>query len=330
MPKLQLTLAIGSYDRTRPILDGRVPVEGVELQCFPMESEEAFARAFRSQDFDITELSASSHLLTTARGDSHYIGIPAFVSRVFRHSAFYIRTDRGIRSPEDLRGKTVGLPEYQMTACLWARGILSDEYGVRPQEVRWRNGGQEQPGRTERTAITLPPEIELQPIPPGRTLSEMLAVGELDALVTARAPSCFVRGAPHVGRLFPDFRAAEEAYFRKARMFPIMHLVGIRRSLVAQHPWLAASVMKAFEQARAIAMHELRQVGTLAVTLPWLSDDVGRAEAVMGADYWPYGVAPNRRELEAMVRWARQDGLVAGEVRVEDLFAPSTLAMARV
>lgn len=329
MPKLQLTLACGAYDRTRPVLDGRVAIEGVELQCFPMEPEECFARAFRSQDFDITELSGSSHLLTTARGDSHYIGIPAFVSRVFRHSAFYIRTDRGIRSPEDLRGRLVGLPEYQMTACLWARGILLDEYGVKPGEIRWRNGGQEQPGRTERTPITLPPGIELQSIDAGKTLSGMLEAGELDALVTARAPSCFVRGAPHIGRLFPDTRAAEEAYYRKTGMFPIMHLIGIRRSLVRQHPWLAASVMKAFEEARAIALHELGQVGTLAVMLPWLADDLKRATAVM-PQLWPYGVGPNRKELDAMVRWARGDGLVAGEVAVEDLFAPSTLAMARV
>jgi 4,5-dihydroxyphthalate decarboxylase len=330
MPKLQLTFACGAYDRVRALMDGRAQIEGVDLQVFPLEPEECFARAFRSQDFDITELSGSSHLLTTARGDSHYVGIPAFVSRVFRHSAFYIRTDRGIRGPEDLRGRLVGLPEYQMTACLWARGILADEYGVKPEEVRWRNGGQEQPGRTERTAITLPPHIDLRPIPADRTLSGMLEAGELDALVTARAPSCFVRGAPNVARLFPDFRTAEEAYFRKTRMFPIMHLIGIRRSLVQQHPWLAASVMKAFEQSRQVAMHELRQVGTLFVSLPWLGDDLMRAEAVMGQDYWRYGVGANRLELESMVRWARADGLVSREMAVEEMFAASALDPARI
>jgi 4,5-dihydroxyphthalate decarboxylase len=330
MPQLSLTFACGGYDRIRPIFDGRVRIEGVDLQSFPMEPEECFARAFRSQDFDITELSGSSHLLTTARGDSHYVGIPAFVSRAFRHSAFYIRTDRGITGPQDLRGRQVGLPEYQMTACLWARGILSDEYGVRAEEVQWRNGGQEQPGRTERTPITLPPQIDLKPIPAGKTLSGMLEAGELDALITARAPSCFVRGAPNIGRLFPDFRAAEEAWFRKSGLFPIMHLIGIRRSLVEAHPWLAASVMKAFEQARQIAMHELSQVGTLFAMLPWIGDDLKRAQAVMGADYWRYGIGPNRRDLDAMVRWAREQGLVSRDMAVEEMFAPSVRDMSLI
>ncbi|OYW38324.1 MAG: 4,5-dihydroxyphthalate decarboxylase [Hydrogenophilales bacterium 12-61-10] len=330
MARLQLTFACGGYDRVRALMDGRVAVEGVDLQVFPLEPEECFARAFRSQDFDITELSGSSHLLTTARGDAHYVGIPAFVSRVFRHSAFYIRTDRGIGGPEDLRGRTIGLPEYQMTACLWARGILSDTYGVPAEAVHWRNGGQEQPGRTERTAITLPARIDLQPIPAGKTLSGMLESGELDALVTARAPSCFVRGAPHVGRLFPDFRAAEEAWFRRTGMFPIMHLIGIRRSLVERHPWLAASVMKAFEQSRAIALHELSQVGTLFTALPWLADDLARAQAVMGPDYWRYGVGPNRPELAAMVRWAREQGLIDHDMPVEAMFAAATLDPARI
>jgi 4,5-dihydroxyphthalate decarboxylase len=330
MAKLSLTLACGGYDRVRALLDGRVRIEGCELEAFPMEPEECFARAYRSQDFDITELSCSSHLLTTARGDAPYLGIPAFLSRVFRHSAFYIRTDRGIRSPEDLRGRLVGMPEYQMTACLWARGILADEYGVKPEEVRWRTGGQEQPGRTERTKITLPDRFDVQPIPPDRTLTQMLESGELDALVTARAPSCFERGAPNVARLFPDFRAVEEAYFAKTRMFPIMHLVGIRRSLVERHPWLPASVMKAFIQARDIAMQEMRNVGSLMVSLPWLGEDLKRVQAVMGPDHWPYGVGPNRRELEAMARWSHEQGLAPRRIAVEELFAPSTLEMSKL
>jgi 4,5-dihydroxyphthalate decarboxylase len=216
---LELSLAVGNYDRTRAIFDGRAPIEGCDVIAVALEPEEAFHRAFRSQEFDVTEISLSSHTMTTARGDAHYIGIPAFVSRLFRHSGIYIRNDRGIQRPENLKGKTIGLPEYQITANVWIRGILQDEYGIRPEDVRWRNGGEEEPGRSERAPINLPRGVELQPIPSDRTLSEMLEKGELDAVIGARAPSCFLRGAPHVARLFPDYPAVEEEYFRKTRIF---------------------------------------------------------------------------------------------------------------
>ena len=251
MSSLQLTFGCGPSDRVAAIFDGRVRIEGCELSCFPIGPEEAFHRAFAGRDFDLTELSASSYLLATSRGEAAYFALPIFLSRVFRHSAYYIRTDRGIRSPEDLRGRIIGVPEYQMTAALWARGILSDEYGVKSQEIRWRNGGLNNPGRNERTPISLPPEFELKSIPSNATLSKMLETGELDAVITARAPACYTAGAPNVDRLFPDFRAAEEAYYQKARMFPIMHLLAIRRTLVESHPWLAASVTKAFYEAKA-------------------------------------------------------------------------------
>jgi 4,5-dihydroxyphthalate decarboxylase len=325
MPPVPLTVACAPYDRVVPIIDGRVRIEGCDVQYFSIEAEEAFHRAYAGADFDVTELSASSHILTTARGQAHYVALPIFLSRVFRHSAFYIRTDRGIRSPEDLRGRIVGVPEYQMTAALWARGILSDEYGVKAQDVRWRNGGLNVAGRGERTPITLPPEIELKPIAATATLSDMLEAGEIDAVVTARAPACFTRGAANVGRLFPDVRAAEEVYYRKTRMFPIMHVVAIRRSLVEAHPWLAASVTKAFHHAKQIALHEMDEVGVLSVMLPWLGDDLARVRAVMGPDPWPYGVPENRKEIDAMLRWSYEQGLSGRLVAVEEIFAPGTL-----
>jgi 4,5-dihydroxyphthalate decarboxylase len=253
MAKLQLSLAVGDYDRTRAILDGRAPIEGCETLAVALEPEEAFHRAFRSQEFDVTEISLSSHTLTTARGEAHYVGIPAFVSRLFRHSSIYIRTDRGIAGPADLKGKIIGLPEYQMTANVWVRGVLEEEYGVRPQDISWRNGGEEQPGRGERAPLRLPPGIDLQPIPRDRTLSNMLEKGELDGLIAARAPSCFTRGASGVARLFPDYPAVEEAYFRKTRIFPIMHLIGIRRSLAERHPWLPVSSTRPFSRPRRCA-----------------------------------------------------------------------------
>jgi 4,5-dihydroxyphthalate decarboxylase len=325
MSQLKLTFGCGPSDRVAAIFDGRVRIEGCELACFPLGPEEAFHRAFAGQDFDLTELSASSLILTAARGGAKYFALPIFLSRVFRHSAFYIRTDRGIRTPQDLRGKLIGVPEYQMTAALWARGILSDEYGVKAQEIRWRNGGLNKAGRGERTPISLPSGFELQSIPTDRTLSDMLVAGELDGVVTARAPVCFTAGAPNIARLFPDFRSAEEDYYRKTQMFPIMHLLAIRKTLVEAHPWLAMSVVKAFHEAKHLAMTEMDEIAVLSVMLPWLSDDFRRAQAVMGADVWRYGVAENRKELDAMLRYSVEQGLSSRRVELEELFAPGTM-----
>jgi 4,5-dihydroxyphthalate decarboxylase len=322
MAKLQITFASCPYDRLNPIITGRVPVEGCEVNFFPLRPEELFPRVYHTQDFDVTELSASSHILTSLRGDANYVGVPAFVSRVFRHGDIYIRTDRGIRTPEDLRGRIVGVPEYQMTAALWIRGILSDEFGVKTSDIRWRNGGLQRPGRGERTAISLPGTIELETIGSEKTLSGMLADCEIDALITAVRPLCFTQGAPNVGRLFPNYRAAEEAYYRKTQMFPIMHLMGVRRSLAEQHPWLPGSILKACLQARSIALEEMHSTGMFYAMLPWLSDDIARAEAVMGPNMWPYGATANRKELEAMLRWSHEQGLAPRLGKVEEIFAP--------
>jgi 4,5-dihydroxyphthalate decarboxylase len=322
VPKLQISFASCPYDRLNPIIGGRVPIEGCDVNFFPLRPEELFPRVYQTQDFDVTELSASSHILTSLRGDSNYLGIPAFVSRVFRHGDIYVRTDRGISSPADLRDKTVGVPEYQMTAALWIRGILSDEYGVRASDIKWRNGGLQKPGRGERTPISLPPSIELKTIPADKTLSGMLASGEIDGLITAVQPQCFADKAPNVGRLFPDYRAAEEAYFRKTSMFPIMHMMGVRRTLAEAHPWLPGSILKACLQARTIAMEEMKSTGMFYAMLPWLSDDLRRAQAVMGPNMWPYGVTANRKDLESMLRWSFEQGLAPRQGTVEEVFAP--------
>jgi len=274
---LKLSLSVCDYDRTRAIFDGRAPIEGCDVTAVNLEPEESFHRAFKFAEFDVTEVSMSSYTMTTARGDAHYIAIPAFVSRLFRHSSIYIRADRGIARPQDLKGKTIGLPEYQMTANVWVRGILQDEYGVKPSDIKWRRGGLEEAGREERARINLPSDVELVQVPDDRTLSQMLSAGEIDGLVSARAPSCFLAGAPNVARLFPDYPAVEAAYFKKTRIFPIMHAIGIRRSLVDRHPWLAVSVYKAFLRAKQICLSELGQIGHLAVSLPWCVADYERA-----------------------------------------------------
>ena len=325
MTKLSLTMAVHPYDRVRAIFDGRVEIEGCDVNALPVEPSEAFLRTYQAEEFDVTELSVSSHIYTTARGNASYVAIPAFVSRMFRHSSFYIRTDRGIEKPEDLRGKLVGVPEYQMTAALWARGILSEEYGVFSKDIRWRTGGQEQPGRIERTPLKLPEGFDVQPIPRDRTLADMLATGELDAVISARAVSSFTKGAPNVGRLWPDYRAAEEAYFRKTGLFPMMHMVGLRRTLHEAHPWLATSIYKAFRKAKDLALAELSEVGFLYVSLPWLGDDLKRAQTIIGKDVWPYGVQANRKELETMIRWSVEQGLAPRKISIDELFARGTL-----
>jgi len=295
-----------------------------------IEPEEAFHRAFKFGEFDISEISMSSHTLTTSRGANEHIAVPAFLSRVFRQSGIYIRTDRGIRRPEDLRGKKIGLPEYQITANVWIRGILQDEYGVRPQEIHWRRGGVEEPGRGERAPIQLPPEVDLQQVPDDKTLSGMLEAGDLDGVIGARAPSCFLRGAPHVGRLFPEYRKAEEDYFRRTGIFPIMHMVGIRKSLADKHPWLPVNVYKAFLEAKRIVEKDLNEIGHLMAMLPWVVHEFNAARALMGEDYWPYGFAENRKVLDTFTRYHHEQGLSALKVAPEELFAASTLELSKI
>lgn len=330
MADVPVTIACGNYDRTRAIRDGTVKVEGCNVTYLPLYPEEIFHRAFKFQEFDISELSFSSYIRTVAAGTSAYIGIPAFVSRIFRHSGIYVRKGAGIEKPQDLRGKRIGVPEYQITAVVWMRGLMQHEYGIAPSEIHWRSGGQEQPGRHERTPLKAIPGLDLQPIGDDRTLNGMLKAGELDALFTARAPSSFLAGEPHIARLFANTRAAERAYYRKTRLFPIMHLVGIRKILAEKYPWLATSVYKAFCEAKARAMIDLRNVNALMVTLPWLEAETNETSAIMGEDFWKYGISENLPEIEALTQYVHEQGLADRKVKVEELFHPATFKISKV
>jgi 4,5-dihydroxyphthalate decarboxylase len=248
--------------------------------------------------------------------------VPAFVSRAFRHSSIYVRKESGLDSPQALRGRSVGVPDFQQTAGVWARGILADEYGVERHDVVWRTGGLDQAGRDQRIPLDLKGKIRIEPIGPAQTLSQMLEDGEIDAVIAPRAPKGY--GGNGISRMFPENRAAEEAYFQKTRLFPIMHVIGIRRPLVEQHPWLPVNVYAAFRQARALAMQDLLRIDTPAIAHPWIADEIARVKSVMGEDYWPYGIAENRNELQALIRYAEADGLIPGPVSLEDLFAKST------
>jgi 4,5-dihydroxyphthalate decarboxylase len=329
MTKLTVSLAACDYDRTRALFNGNVAIRGCEVIAVAMAPEEAFHRAFRFQEFDITELSLSNYMNVTARGIGHYAAIPVFPSRLFRHSSIYIRTDRGIERPEDLRGKVIGVPEYQMTAAVWIRGILQDEYGVRPAEMRWRNGGLEQAGRKQKVVLELPRDIDLQELPAGETLSQSLEEGKIDAVISALAPSCFNRN-PMVRRLFPDYRAAEEDYYRRTRIFPIMHVVGIRKTLLEKHPWLAVNTYLAFLEAKRLCYRDMEKIGHVFTTLPWPVDELERARKLMGEDFWSYGVQQNVREIDAITRYAYEQGLTARRLTAEDLFVASTFDLAKV
>jgi len=327
--KLNLSLGCCQYDRTRALFDGRVQVEGCELMALALDPEETFHRAFKTQEFDICEISLSSHTLNIARGSAKYVAVPAFLSRAFRHSGIYIRTDRGIERPADLRGKKIGIPEYQITANVWIRGLLMHEYGVQPHELLWRRGGLEEPGRQERSPIRLPINIDVQQLPSDLSLSQALATGEIDAVFSAKAPSCFLQGVHKVKRLFADFRPVESAYFEKTKLFPTMHVVGIRASLAQQYPWLCTSVFKAFLQAKEIAIKELSQIGHFSVTLPWGVAEMQASQALMGEDFWSYGYEANRHVLDTFMAYHHEQGLSERLVNSAELFAPSALEMAK-
>jgi 4,5-dihydroxyphthalate decarboxylase len=330
MVDVPITIACGNYDRTSAIRDGRVKVEGCAVTYLPLYPEEIFHRAFKFQEFDVSEISFSSYIRTVATGTAAYIGIPAFVSRIFRHSGIYVRKGAGIDKPQDLRGKRVGVPEYQITAVVWMRGMMQHEYGVAPSDIHWRNGGQEQPGRHERTPLKPIAGVDIQPLGEGQTLVGMLKDGELDALFTARAPSSFLKGEPHIARLFANTREAEQAYYKKTKLFPIMHLVGIRRTLAEKHPWLATSLYKAFCEAKALAMIDLRDVNALMVTLPWLEAETHETTAIMGEDFWKYGIAENLPEIDALTQYIHEQGLADRKVKVEELFHPSMFEISKV
>ncbi len=326
MPKLQLSIAVGDYDRNRPLVDGSVQIDGVDPVFLLLSPEEIFFRAFRSADFDICELSLSSFTVKTANRDCPYIGVPVFPSRAFRHTSIVVRKDKGIKTPADLKGRRIGTPEYQLTACVWARALLEDEFGVKPADITWVRGGMDQPGRIEKINLNLPPDVKLESAPAGKTLNRMLEDGEIDGIVGPRIPACMARGDPNVGWLFDDTTAAATDYYKRTGIFPIMHVLGIRKDLVEKHAWLPATVFKGFELAKSAAIAKLSDTSATKVTLPFVEEQVRAARALMGQDFWSYGFDDRNREaLDTFLRHHHAQGLSSRRVAPEELFHPSTL-----
>jgi 4,5-dihydroxyphthalate decarboxylase len=330
LAKLNLSIAVGDYDRTRPLVDGAVQIDGVDPTFSLLVPEEIFFRAFRNAEFDVCELSLSSFSVKTAADDCPYVGVPFFPSRAFRHTCVCIRNDRGIGAPEDLKGRRVGLPEYQLTANVWMRAILADEHGVQPSDITWVRGGYEQPGRVEKIAVKLPADVRVEEAPTGETLTGLLDKGEIDAVMGPRAPSSFDRGDPRISWLYPDPTAAAAEWYGRRRIFPIMHILGVRRSLAERHPWLPGALAKAFEQAKAAALAKLTDTSATKVTLPFVEEQLRNARRLMGDDFWSYGFTPNRHVLEYFLYHHHRQGLSARLLNPEELFHPATLEAYRI
>jgi len=324
LAKLRLTLGCWSYDRTRALQEGRIQPDGIELISLELPVEETFFRMLRHREFDVAEMSLSSYTVSLFAESRRFVAIPVFPSRFFRHGCIYVHAGSGVKEPRDLVGRKVASPEYQMTAPVWIRGILSDEYQLPVDSVTHYTGGEEEPGRPEKIRLDLPPNIKVKPIGPAQTLSAMLASGELDALFTARQPSTYdPRGK--VRRLFENYAEIEKAYYRRTRIFPIMHTIVIRRELYEQYPWVAMSLYKAFCAAQKETYEDLASTAALKAMLPWLIAHVEEARREMGEDYWPYGFAPNRDTLATFLRYHHEQGLSRERLEPEALFAPETL-----
>lgn len=322
MAEVHLTLAINDYDHARDLVTGRVRAEGIDLTCLTLSVEEIFYRFTAFREWDVSELSMAKYASLVGSGDRSLAAIPVFPSRVFRHAAIYVRADGPVRAPGDLAGRRVGVPEWIQTAGVYARGVLQDDHGVALGDVAWVQGGVNQTGREELVAPKLPAGVSIEAVG-DRTLQDMLAGGDLDAIISARPPQRFLDGDTRIRRLFDDPRAVEEDHFRRTGIFPIMHTIAIRSAVVDEHPWVAGNLLTAFTEAKDRSLARLRDMNASRFPVPW-SHDLGRqSRALLGADPWPYGIDPNRRTLEAFLRFAHEQGVSQRALAPEDLFPPS-------
>lgn len=322
MSDLKLTFGCWNYDRVQPLMDGSVSPAGIELNFLNMIVEETFFRMLRNREFDVSEMSMSSYVVSLTKPEKPFIAIPVYPSRFFRHSCIYVNADAGIDKPADLIGKRIGTPEYQMTAPVWIRGILSEHYGVPVDSVTYLTGGEEEPNRSEKLKLDLPDNIKIEPIGPGKTLAQMLKSGEIDAFHTARKPSTF--DGVTVKRLFPDFQSVERAYWRETGIFPIMHVVAIRREVYEDNRWIAMNLYKAFREAQALCYKGLKETAALKGMLPWFNAHVEETFDLMGEDFWPYGFEKNRKTLEVFLGYHHEQGLSNRLVTPDEMFAPET------
>jgi 4,5-dihydroxyphthalate decarboxylase len=319
MANLRLNFACGPYDRTNALRDGSIKPDGIDLNYITQQPAEIFWRMLQYQEFHASEMSLSNYTSLVSDGNAPFIAIPVFPSRVFRHGYFFINTKKGIEKPADLAGKRGGVPEYSMTAAVYMRGLLQHEYGVMLNQIEWLQG------RADRLGHALPPDIRLTQATAGTELGDLLDRGELDFLMTANNPLSFRRGSPNVKRLFPNYAEAEKDYYRRTKIYPIMHTVVIRREIYERDPWVALSLYKAFLRAKDYSFRLLLETGSPKASFAWLQPMIEEEQAIIGKDWYPYGIEANRPTIEALLQYTSEHGLSARRLKLEELFAPSTL-----
>jgi 4,5-dihydroxyphthalate decarboxylase len=319
---LKLTLACWDYDRTRPLIDGRVRAEGIDLDIEVLRPRQTFQRMLDDREFHVSELSMASYTALKGRGRCPFVAVPVALSKIFRHSCIYVRTDAGIRVPADLKGKRVGTSQYGSTALVFMRGMLQHDYGVAPSDLHWFMGGLNSFTEQPLISLDLPKNVRLDFLGRGETLEAKFEAGELDALLSIYIPSLFRKGSPRIARLFPNFKQVEQDYYRRTQVFPIMHTVVLREDVYQEHPWAARSIYQAFVAAKDLAVEGLYDTDALQLSLPWLLDHVEEAWGVFGKDFWSYGLAANRPTLSAIGRFVHEQGLSPRVVSPDELFAP--------
>ena len=319
MARLSISFACGPYDRTLALRDGSIKPEGLDLYYLSLQPGEIFWRMLQYKEFDASEMSMSNYISLIGKGDQSFVGIPAFVSRLFRHGFIFINTNKGIHKPRDLVGKRGGVPEYSQTAAVHIRGMLEHDYGVKPTDIEWVMG------RPDRLVQKLPADLRLSHAPAGVELGDMLERGEIDFLTSANIPLSFRRKSPNVARLFPNYHQLEQDYYKRTKIYPIMHLVVVRRDLYERHPWVALSLYRALCAAKQRCFDLLAEAGSPKASFAWLPAIIEQEQAIFGTDWYPYGVEPNRHSLEALLQFNYEQGLVSRKIPLEELFAPSTV-----
>jgi 4,5-dihydroxyphthalate decarboxylase len=329
MRNVHLTLALNEYDHVRDLLDGTIHAEGIDLTVLRLPVEEIFYRFTIHREWDVSEMSFAKFIALTSQGDDSLVGLPVFVSRAFRHSSLYVRADSDITRPEQLAGKRVGLPEWAQTAAIYSRGMLAHDYGVDLTSIHWHQAGVNDPGRVEKVKLNLPEGIRYTPVP-DKSLTGMLLSGDVDALLTARPPAPYGKADGRVRRVFEDYREVELDYWKRTGIFPIMHLIAIRRDVYDRHRWVAMNLLKAFEEAKNRSLARIRDITASFLPLPWVPDTANTSRSVLGEDFWPYGIEANRTTLDAFAQYAFEQGVCQRKVPVEELFAPEVRSKFKV